>query len=103
MTLFPCMSFAQNNAQNAESLMIYLHGLINNTLIPLFIAMALLYTIYATVGFIASSEDSKNKEEKKQQIFWGIMGLFVIVSIWGILSIIGNTFNIFAGGTLGVN
>ncbi|MFT6829799.1 MAG: hypothetical protein ACJAV6_000636, partial [Candidatus Paceibacteria bacterium] len=40
------------------------------------------------------------RNEKKQQIFWGIIGLFVIVSIWGLVAVVGRSFGLFAGGTL---
>lgn len=99
----PLIIFAQTGeAGNAESLIRFLHGIINERIIPIFIGIALIYTIYAVVSFIAAGDDTKLREEKKQQILWGVIGLFVIVSIWGIISLIGTTFQdvIYAGGTL---
>lgn len=100
LLLLPDLALAQGNGQNARALAAYLSRLINQRLIPLFIAMALAYTIYSVVTFIAADLESQKREEKKQQIFWGIIGLFVIVSIWGLVAVISNSFNIFAGGTL---
>lgn len=99
LLLLPEIALAQN-AQNARSLAAYLSRLINQRLIPLFVAMALAYTIYSVVMFIASDAESQKREEKKQQIFWGVIGLFIIISIWGLVAVISNTFDIFAGGTL---
>lgn len=96
----PSIAFAQFDASNATSLFETMHSLISGRLIPLFIALALTYTIYSVVQFMAASDDTQQREEKKQQIFWGIIGLFVITSIWGLIAIIGDSFGLFAGGTL---
>lgn len=99
---FPSLLFAQGSAGDVKSLIRFLHETINKGIIPIFIGMALVYTIYAVVSFIMAGDDTKLREEKKQQILWGIIGLFVIVSIWGIIFVIGNTFKevIYSGGTL---
>ena len=91
------------DASNVTSLAESTSGFINGRLIPLFVLMALAYTVYAVVDFIAAKENSQDKDEKKQRIFWGIIGLFVIVSIWGLVAVIGRTFGIFPGGVLTVN
>lgn len=99
----PELAFAQFDSTSVSSLITSAHGLINRTIIPLLISAAVLYTIYAVVVFIAETGDSQKKEEKKQQIFWAIIGLFVIVSIWGLVAIVGRTFGTFAGGSISVN
>ena len=95
----PGVTYAQAGS-DARSLVTFLTELITKNLIPLFIALGLVYTIWAVVMFIAADPESTEREEKKQQIFWGIIGLFVIMSIWGLIAVIGNSFNVFAGGTL---
>ncbi|MCI5051047.1 MAG: hypothetical protein MRY57_01960 [Candidatus Pacebacteria bacterium] len=97
---FPSLVRAQFDASRADRLFESMHELISGRLIPLFIALALTYTIYSVFQFIAAQDDSQQREEKKQQIFWGIVGLFVITSIWGLIAIIGDSFGLFAGGTL---
>lgn len=96
----PFTASAQFDSSNAESLFKSVYLLINGRLIPLFIALSLTYTIYSVVQFIAAQDDSQQREEKKQQIFWGIIGLFVITSIWGLVAVISNSFGLFEGGTL---
>ena len=98
--ILPVGVFAQLNASRADTLFDSARELINTRLIPLFIALALTYTIYSVVQFIAAQDDTQKREEKKQQIFWGIIGLFVITSIWGLVAVVGNSFGLFAGGTL---
>lgn len=88
---------AQLDSSNIRSLLTSISQFINGTIIPLFIAATLAYTIYAAVTFIAAGDDTQKREERKKQIFWGIIGLFVILSIWGLIGVIGNSFGIYGG------
>lgn len=99
IALAPLITLAQP-ANDVQSLVQFLVGIFNNRLIPLIITLALIYVIYSTVQFIGSPADSQGKDEKKQQIFWGIIGLFVIITVWSLVAVIANTFNIFGGGVL---
>jgi hypothetical protein len=96
----PVGVFAQFDPSTATTLFDSIRDVINTRLIPVFIALALMYTIYSVVQFIAAQDDTQKREEKKQQIFWGIIGLFVITSIWGLVAVVGNSFGLFAGGNL---
>jgi len=96
----PLLMMAQGPGNDAVSLVQFAATFINKQLIPFFVLLALLYVMYATVQFIREREDSQAKSERKEQIFWGIIGLFVILTIWSLVGIIENTFNIFRGGDL---
>ncbi len=99
----PSLLFAQTSfdGSSVNSLFKSVHTFLNQILIPFLTLMALGYTVYAVVGYIKSNADGgKDNEDKKQQIFWGIIGLFVILSIWGLVAVVGNTFGTFAGGVL---
>jgi cell division protein FtsW (lipid II flippase) len=99
--LYASSASAQLNGESVNSLFKSAHTFLNQVLIPFLTLMALAYTVYAVVGYIQSNaEGGKDNEEKKKQIIWGIIGLFVIVSIWGLVAVVGNTFGTFAGGVL---
>lgn len=101
--LLPISSFAQGSpASDVTSLLNFFKNLFQRNLIPLFVTLALVYVIYAVIGYIGASEDSQKKEERKQQIYAGLIGLFVILTVWSLVNIVGNTFNIFRGGSLQV-
>lgn len=101
-TVLPLVTMAQLDGTDAVSFFASASKLINGTLIPLFVTLALAYVIYAVVMFIAAGDDTKQKDEKKQQIFWGVIGLFVIVSIWGLVGVVQTTLHIGSGGVLDV-
>ena len=96
----PLVMNAQAPAQNIKTLITYLASIFQQWLIPMFMTLALIYVILAVIQYIQATEDSQKRAEKRQQIFWGIIGLFVILSVWSLVSIVQNTFNIFGGGNL---
>jgi len=55
-------------------------------LIPIAITLALLFFIWGLAQFILASGDEEKKKEGKQRMIWGIIALFVIVSVWGIVA-----------------
>ncbi len=55
-------------------------------IIPLLGAVAFLLFIYGVARFIRSSGSEKELKDSKNIIIWGIVGLFVLMSVWGIIS-----------------
>ncbi|HEY9583035.1 MAG TPA: pilin [Candidatus Paceibacterota bacterium] len=69
------------------------------TLLPILGGLALVYFVWGIVQFIAKSGDETARTEGKRKMLWGIIALFVIVSVWGLVGIIGDSFKIDPGGT----
>ena len=70
-----------------------------NTLIPILITAALLFFIYGVVKYI-SAKNADSAKEARSVIGRGLIGLFVTLSIWGLVGVIQSTFSIGAGGTI---
>jgi len=68
--------------------------LIINPLIILLFALALVFFLYGVFEFIANQDKEDKKTAGKQHMLWGIIGLAVMVGVWGILGIVLNTFNL---------
>ena len=62
-------------------------------LVPLLIGLAVVVFIYGVLKTMLS-EGGEKKEEGKQFMFWGIIGIFVMVSVWGLVSILQGTFDL---------
>ncbi len=75
-------------------ILIWLKCIIVIAIIPLIFSAALLFFLWGVMKFIMAS-DSTKKEEGKKFIINGLIGLFVMTALWGIISI--------AGGILGTN
>lgn len=91
--------FAQNPAW-LNSLATAIEGLVPATVIAL-IGIALLYFIWGLVLFITQSGDEKAVGEGKQKMIWGIITLFVLVSVWGLVSLLRTLTGIGSGTTPG--
>ncbi len=66
-------------------------------LVPLIVALALLYFMFGVFKLVRSnSEDSR--KDAIMVITYGIISLFVMVTVWGLVQILTSTF--FGGGVL---
>lgn len=62
-------------------------GLINAA-IPVLIALGLLLFIWGLVVFIFSQGDDDAQARGKRLMVWGVIALFVIVSVWGLVALL---------------
>ena len=62
-----------------------------NIIIPMLMSLGLVYFIWGVVEYVLSGNTEK-KEQGQQHMIWGIIGLAVIVSIWGLVGILRNQF-----------
>lgn len=76
-------------------------GLIN-TIIPILIAGALAYFIYGVIKFITAS-DGDAKGDARKVVIQGVIGLFIIMSVWGLVGVIQATFGVGSGGNAATN
>jgi len=67
-------------------------GGIISLLIPIVIALSLLYFFWGLAKFILHADDETEREKGKKIMLWGIIILFVILSIWGIIGVFQDTF-----------
>ncbi|MDQ5901686.1 MAG: hypothetical protein QG580_401 [Patescibacteria group bacterium] len=71
---------------------------IMNIIIPLLITAAVIYIIAGILKYVTASDGDK-QAEGRTMIISGVVGLFVIVSIWGLVAILNSTFRIQQSGT----
>lgn len=91
---FPALAFAQVQATNVQNLGQGIIGLINNVAVPVLFAVAFLVFIFGVFQyFIQGGADEEKRESGKSLMLWGIIGFFVMVSVWGMVNILRGTFN----------
>lgn len=71
--------------------------IINGTIMPLIIALGVLFIVWGIITYMTGKSDDAKKEGKDRIIF-GIIGLAVIVSIWGLVAVLVNSFGLGTGG-----
>lgn len=99
----PLIASAQNAGINMSIIRGYsssIINIINNVFVPVIFAIAFLTFLWGVYKyFILGASEEKSREEGRNFVFWGIIGFVVILSVWGLVAIVGNTLNLTAGGT----
>lgn len=91
VTLLPMLAFAQGNYGNLENAMASVQRIINN-LIPIVISIALVLFLVGIVKFVASGGDEEARASARNMMIFGIIALFVMMTVWGFVKILGSTF-----------
>ncbi len=68
--------------------------IILNPLIVFGFAVAILFFFWGIFSFVASGDDPSAREKGKSHMKWGIIGMIIMVSVFGIINIILNTFGL---------
>ena len=63
-------------------------GEILSALAVMLIACAIAVFVWGTVLFIAKAGDEKARTEGKRRMVWGIVSIFIIVSMWGLVALV---------------
>lgn len=72
----------------------YASCIISKAVIPLIMSLALAMFIWGVVQFVINSDEESKKAKGKQFMIWGIIAFTVMISIWGLVKIVGTTFGI---------
>src|SRR3990167_8439251 len=68
-------------------------GELINAAIPVLIALGVLYFVWGVVTYVIAS-DEEAKKAGRDRIIYGIIGLAVIIAVWGLVAILRNTFGL---------
>lgn len=71
-------------------------GMLNSAVIPILVTIAIVFFIWGVIQYVINPNSSEEREKGQQYMIWGIVGLFVILSIWGLVAILTGTFGISA-------
>lgn len=86
----PCLAFAAKPKNFADLVRIFTNIL--NSIIPALFSLALLLFFWGVARFILNTSDEKAVIESRKTMFYGVIALFVIFSIWGIIRLLVLTF-----------
>ena len=94
LLIIPVVTLAEK-AENLgiETAMLNIGKLVN-ALIPIAIGFAILFFFYGLAKYILNAGDEEKKKEGRSIMIWGVIALFVMVSIWGIINVLADTFGV---------
>lgn len=87
LALAPSMALAAG--QGLAGVLDVISSLIS-TAVPIVISLAVLYFLWGLATYLLRQE----KEAGKEMMVWGIIALFIMVSIWGLVNLLKDTFNL---------
>jgi hypothetical protein len=74
-----------------KSLVYNIIGLINY-IVPVLIAMCMVILFWGIVKYVYQAGDGGEKSADKAIIFWGVIALFVVTTVWGLVKLLQQTF-----------
>lgn len=84
---FPLVSLAQSGGDEGVKKLIGMVGGIVQALIPIVIGLGVLVFLWGVLKYVLNSSDA-GKAEGRTFMLWGIIALFVMVSVWGLVNIL---------------
>jgi len=90
--LAPSTALAQTNTiTDVNGVTAKLSG-IGNTVIYLLVALGVIFIIWNVVMYMIKAGDEGARKSAGMHVLWGIVGLAIILSIWGLVNILTGTF-----------
>lgn len=83
--------FAPTAEASVITLVQSINRVIINPLIIFLFALAVVYFLYGLTRYFLYSDNEEVRKESKSQMIWGIIGMFIMVSVFGIMNLILNT------------
>lgn len=99
----PVLAFAQTTGNEGScsdqldtlaDLFNFLSCLLYTNVVPLLITAAVVVFMWGVTQYILNADDSTKRSEGRSFIVWGLVALFVIVSVWGLVAVLQNTFGL---------
>lgn len=88
----PLVSFAAIN--NISDVGTFIINTINGVVVPVLFAVAFIVFLWGAFKvFILGATDDTAKKSGKDLMLWGLIGFFVMVSVWGLVNILTGTIN----------
>lgn len=65
-----------------------------NPLIYLAFGVATAYVFYGFVKFLSKQPGDKERDEARKAIIWGILGMVIMFSVYGLIRLVADTYGI---------
>ncbi len=80
------------NFKDITDLINFVSCTLADSVIPLLVGIAVVAFVYGIIKFFLNPDNEEKRKQGKSYMLWGIIALFVMVSFWGLVGILGGTF-----------
>lgn len=94
LALLPFMALAVDEGLDAVDQVLSPVTYVIDALIPILMTVALIVFMLGLVKYIFNTGDDTARKQGKWLMVWGIIALFVMVSVWGLTTFVGDIFGI---------
>lgn len=93
VVLLPAFAFAQT----VNTILLQVQNILD-IVIPIVMTLALLYFFWGLANYILGTGDEEKRKAGREMMIYGIIALFVMAAVWGLVGVIGRTFNVSTTG-----
>lgn len=89
-----CLNIDVNSIQALFSLF---GCILTKSVWPVLLALSVIVFVIGVIKYISNADDESKRTEGRNFMIYGIIALFVMVSVWGLVAIIQGTFGLSTG------
>lgn len=88
----PVIVSAQSyNVSNINGAIVAITDIVN-AVFPLLVGIGVFILAWGIFVFIVNAGDPEERKKGSARILWGVIGVFLMLSVWGLINILVNTF-----------
>lgn len=85
------MTFAQFIGNGSTGII----GIVNVVIVPVIFALAFLAFVWGVLNyFLMNGGEDKKREEGRRFVLWGVLGMVLLFSVWGLVNLLLSTLGI---------
>jgi hypothetical protein len=93
-TTLTCSLYRPGSTSKLSDLFDYFTCLVSRFVVPLIFSVAFIIFAWGVTQYILNGQEEAKREKGRQFMIWGIIALTVMFTIWGLVSLLKNTFNL---------
>lgn len=63
-------------------------------IVPFLVTLATVAFIWGVIQYFLNPDNEEKRKKGKEYILWGLIALFVMVSMWGLVALLSDTFGV---------
>jgi hypothetical protein len=91
IVLLPMIAGAQQVGSIENLLGLFLR-ILNQYIVPLIVAIAVVWFMWGIIQYVTAGDSEDKRKEGTWKMVYGIIAIFVILSVWGLVNILQGTF-----------